>query len=218
MKYTHIPTIAILTLTLAGSGHAATMVKGDVTTGLTGSFFVDDAATGGTDTSTTGSRNIGPRFWDLDSSGTIDAGDLVAGTISVTGFGFASNANASSNTATSLIIQFTYLGEDGVAGGGDDVSLGSETVTKEFSNNGEYFVNFDNPLTAAIDGLNNKFMVNINTNGSGNVVTKSENTLDFESFTGPKLSVAGTFTPVPEPSSTALFGLGGLAVLLRRRR
>jgi len=211
--------VAALAIGVTPQADAAAILQGDVTTNLSGSFFVDEAAVGGTDVTTTNAnspRNIGPRNWDLDSSGVIDAGDLVAGTVTVTGLGFASNGSSVNNTATSINIEFIYLGADGALGGGDDVSLGNETVTHAWSTAGEYYVTFDTPLSAAIDGSNNKFMTVLNTNGTGNLVTKAA-ALQFEDFQGPKLSVAGSFAPVPEPSSMALLALGGLACLRRRR-
>ena len=41
----------------------------------------------------------------------------------------------------------------------------------------------------------------------------TEGTMEFN-----EMSLSGTVTTVPEPSSTALIGLGGLALILRRRR
>lgn len=202
----------------AGFTGAATIVQGDVTANLAGSFFVDDAVVGGSDVITTNGnspRNIGPRNWDIDSSGTIDAGDLQAGILTINGIGFASNASTVNNSATSITFGFIYLGADGVLGGGDDVNLGSETVGRNFIGAGEYYVNFDNPIVGAIDGANNKFIVTIDTNGTGNLVTKSANSLAFETFSGPKLSISGSF--VPEPSSLALIGLGAVALMRRRR-
>lgn len=46
---------------------------------------------------------------------------------------------------------------------------------------------------------------------SGNASGKLEITTD-------SLAITYGFTPVPEPSSTALLGLGGLVLILRRRR
>lgn len=211
---------------MAGGANAATIVNGDVTASLTGDFFVDDAVTGGGDNTTqesgTNPRTIGPRFWDLDSSGTIDAGDLVAGTVTVTGFGFASSGTATANDATSVTLEFLYLGLDGLVGGGDDVSLGSETVGYNHTGAGEYFVNFETSLSASIDGANNKFATILTVNDTDGGLDESlrikTNPLQFESFSGPKLSVTGSFTPVPEPGSFAFLCIGGLALLRRREK
>lgn len=219
-EFARFSAVAAAAVLLATNAQAAVIAAGDVTTSIGPNLFVDDARPGGNDIQTTNGnspRNIGPRFWDLDYSGAIDAGDLVAGTVTVTGFGFASNANATQNSATSVSLEFIYLGLDGALGGGDDVSLGSETVSKTFAGAGEYFVNFDTPLSAAIDGLNNKFMVVADTNGTGAFVIKAQ-PLQFETFDGPKLSVAGTFVAVPEPASLALLGAGSLMIAGRRRR
>ncbi|TWU22709.1 beta strand repeat-containing protein [Bythopirellula polymerisocia] len=188
---------------------AETIVTGDVTTSLLGSFFVDDAATGGTDVTTTNpnSRTIGPRFWDLNSNGVID--DVgTAGMLTINGFGFASNASAANNTATSIDLEFVYLGQDQVVGF-DDVTLGTRTVGYTYSGAGQYFVNFDTPISSMIDGLGQTFNVIVSVNDSlGNILFKSA-ALQFETFNGPKLSVSGSFVPSgPIPAEWAIDASG----------
>mgnify|MGYP000318392739 CR=1 FL=1 len=63
-------------------------------------------------------------------------------------------------------------------------------------------------------------------NGSSDFRTAAYNTIDSNAFTGisdryrisDTALTSGDFLAVPEPSSTALLGLGGLALILRRRK
>lgn len=50
------------------------------------------------------------------------------------------------------------------------------------------------------------------------LVGSQNSSSDTRSWEFDNISISGTTIPVPEPSSTALLGLGGLALLLRRRK
>ena len=124
--------------------HAAPITQGDVTLALGPDFLLDDAATGGGDT------NLVTAEFDRDLTG------LWIGTAgcdaSISGIGWASPAGGT--TATLATVTITYLGADGAEGGGDDVGFGSVTDTLNFTGVGEYFWQFDTPLTNRIDDLN----------------------------------------------------------------
>lgn len=187
-----------LLLQPSASTRAASIENGDVTTSLAGNLFVDDAVTGGSDVTTnddSSPRTIGPRFWDLNSNGAIDDVGL-EGTLTIDGFGFASSGTASANDATSIDLTFVYLGEDEVTSV-DDVILGTRTVDYNHVGAGEYFVNFDSPISSLIDGLGQAFNVLVTANDLDGALQESirfkSAALQFETFNGPKLSVSGSF-------------------------
>ncbi len=118
---------------------AATITLGDVTTSLSGSLFLDDARTGGTDATThdDGGGLSPQRFFDLDGDGTLDPPESldapgIAGTVTIQGFGFASSATADANDASQVEVSFVYLGADEAVGGSDDVTIGSEIVNYNY--------------------------------------------------------------------------------------
>lgn len=218
MCHKSLPTVlAALCLTL-DSSHAATIVGGNVSTALGTSFFFDTAATGGTDLSVN-QPNSG--FF-TRSFGTLNVG-AGGSTINITGIGWASLGNAASNDATSATVGITYLGLDGVFGGGDDVVIGSVTNSYTYSGAAsEYVWAFDTALSATIDGLNNQFRIVITpTNGTSNGSLSFKSSIPSPGTATAatvKLSVAGTSVAVvPEPSAALLGGLGLLALLGRRR-
>ncbi|MDF7825373.1 glycosyl hydrolase [Pontiellaceae bacterium B12227] len=144
---------------------AATIVQDDVTAVMGPGFFLDDAAIGGGDT-TTGNINLTRTFSGLQLG-------AQGCEVIITGIGWASSAGGT--TATEATATITYLGADGVWGGGDDVVIGSATDALLFSGAGEYAWQFDTPLRASIDGLNSLFRININTGGTGNIRYKKDN-------------------------------------------
>ena len=155
--------------------HAETIVGGDVTAELGPDFFIDEAVIGGGDTTTASinlDRDLGSFFRGREGS-----------EVMMTGLGWASSAGGT--TATEVTATITYLGADGVAGGGDDVVLGSQTDALVFAGAGEYRWRFDTPVLATIDGSNSMFRIRFETNGSG--------VIRFKNLTSEvKLSVAGT--------------------------
>ena len=176
---------------------AATIAAGNVTTALGPTFFVDDALVGGTDTTFTQ-----PAFANYNRS---FAGQLSpyqgVTRITLTGFGFASFASASGNTATNLTVSFTYLGPDEAVGGGDDVFIGSATGTYAYSAASEYVFAFDTPLTVNLNITGVRFLIQVApTNGSGNgSVSFKVAALTYETSNGPKFSVAGIVLPPAPP-------------------
>ena len=203
-------------IAFTGFGSAATtIVAQDVTSSLGGSItFEDTAATGGGDV--TAHDNVPRSFnrtWDLG------AGAGSTGTITIADLGFGTSGAAAANDATSVSFTVTYLGVDGVVGGGDDVVIGTESVGYTHSGAGQYYGEFSDPspLTAIIDGLSNVFRVTVvpDDNDAG-----LQESIRFKTLSGgaPKLSFSGSFTSVPEPSSSLLIGLCGLFGFLHRRR
>ncbi len=198
---------------------AATIVAGDVTANLGPDFFLDAAATGGNDffVNQPNTALFGRTFSGLN----VGPG---GSQVSISGVGWASANNATASDATSAQVTITYLGADGVFGGGDDVAFGSVTDNYTFSGAGEYYWRFDTPLEAVIDGLNSIFRVavaplNDTTTGSLTMKTTTGTTAG-----NVKLSVAGTSVAlsgqIPEPSSlliAAALVCGG-TVMARRRR
>ena len=194
-------TTLILVLTISVSAQAASIVKQDVTSNLLGTVFMDDAVTGGGDSTVHDNTNGGAgtdfnRNFDLDGDGFIGAPGL-SGTISIDDFGFATSGTASANDATSVTFTFTYLGADEVIGGGDDLLLGSESVLYTHDGAGEYYVDFDTAITGTIDGLGDRFSINVsvdeNDGGLQESIRFKSNPLAFETFNGAKFSASGSF-------------------------
>lgn len=216
MKYCFLPAICALGLALASS-HAATIVGVGTTLGssLGSNFFLNAAATGGSDASVNQPNSAA--F--TRSFGTLNVG-AGGSTINITGIAWASLNSAPTNDATSATVAITYLGSDGVFGGGDDVLIGSVTDNYTFAGAANVYAwSFDTPMSATIDGLNNLFRIVLtptNVGGTGSLTLK--NTTGTTLGANTKLSVAGTsVAAIPEPSAVLLGGFGLLGLLRRRR-
>ena len=207
----NLKTLGILLLLAPISSNAATLFAGNISN-LGTDFLLNAATTGGGDT------NAAPTASFTRDLATLGAFNLGAGgtSISITGFGFAA-LGGSPITATQATMTITYLGFDGVSGGGDDVSFGSVTDGVVGNASGStYYWSFDSPLTKTIDGANSIFRFDLTSNATGNFRFK---TTSGTSIVDAKFSVAGTSTAVliPEPSAVLLGALGFLALLRRRR-
>lgn len=171
----------------------ATIPLGDVTATLGPSFFVDDASIGGGDVTIT---EPSIAAYTRSFAGLLTP-QMGAARVTLTGLGFGTSSSTTENTATSLLVAFTYLGADELVGGGDDVALGSASGTYAHSGNGEYVFVFDEPLTADLVITGTRFRIQVapsNATGNGKVRFKT-GPLTYESAEGPKLSVAGFVAP-----------------------
>lgn len=181
---------------------------------MDGDLFLDAASLGGGDIFAANYTLNTVRTLDLD--GSVGAPNT-SGTITIKGFAFAS-ANNITNPATSLTFSFKYLGLNGVddgASGGDDVFIGAteavgfnDGIGNElgFEGTGRYYVNFDNPVSAMIDGANENFLVTIAPSG-GNIRFK---TTSGTNLNDAKFSISGSFVSVPESSSFLALGLAAI--------
>tara|TARA_B110000908_G_scaffold103320_1_gene121696 strand:+ start:2022 stop:2693 length:672 start_codon:yes stop_codon:yes gene_type:complete len=223
-----------MSLALAGAAHSATLSAGYsigaasqllTTNGGAGStLFADVAATGGSDVNVTAGAVSPFAAILLDGSSSWNIGE----TVSITGFAMPL-VDVSTATGT-----FTFDIRQGAGGGGASftsglASLGAATAT--FTTGGTtsaYYTNFDTPVTFVADANSTSIVINWSSTGAIRYKkqTSGSNLPQVNygngNFVGTddavRVSVAGSVTPVPEPSSTALIGLGGLALMLRRRR
>lgn len=185
LKETVLRLLLFTGLVTAVAAHAAAIVPGNVTATLwpggAHSTFIDEASTGGGTDFDAPSANFDRSF------GSLNIGP--DGTrIIIRGIGWATSGTVADVPATSATVTITYLGANGVSGGGDDVVVGS--VTDAFVYNGtasEMVWFFDTPLVATNDGLNNVYHINIAANGNIRYKTQP----NTSGAANVKLSVAG---------------------------
>ena len=181
------------------TARAATISAGDVTVSLGPTFFLDEATNGGGDADIN-QPSVPSYLRTFTGLLTSNQGPT---RVTLTGFGFAAHTSALANSATTVAVTFTYLGADGVVGGGDDVVIGTATGTYNFTVGGEYVFAFDTPLTANLTITGTKFRIQIapsNAAGTGSLKLKTPATGNYE----PKLSVAGFVVPVINPQRVNL--------------
>ncbi len=186
---------------------AATMQAGNITTQLGPTFFVDDATNGGSDTDI--HQPSAPVF-NRKFNGLLTRNQGPTRVV-LTGFGFATHTSATANDATAVAVTFTYLGQDELPGGGDDVVIGTATGAFVFTPsaqnpNAEYAFAFDAPLAADLNITGTTFRIQLapsNDTNNGSLKLKS-GALDHETFTGTNLSVAGVIAPQISPQRVNL--------------
>ncbi len=204
--------LCLAVMLTVSSTQAATIAAGDVTSNLDGTIFFDDARTGGSDaTINEGQVQVVNRFLDYDGNGTI-AAPGVGGVVEIDSFGFATSGATAANDASEVDITIIYLGANENLGAGDDVVLGTQRVGYNHTGGGEYFVDFDTPFTASIDGLGSRYRIEIRTVDNDPVVNESirfkSRPANEQSFghQGATMSMSGSYTvaAIPEPSSLLL--------------
>lgn len=224
-------TLSLLLFGLAaGSVHSATWVQGYTvgSTDLTPSgeiLFMDLVVTGGNDLRFD-NGDASAHIWEIQSGGNWTIGD----TVEITGVAlpiWANNNSASNNTQNGTItVSFRSLGGNDDYDTGDSTLFGTATTTfaSEAAGVDEYYVIFDTPLSWVADS--NGFGFSIVSDAALRLKTgpigagaEAENAGNGATRTGyvMSLSIAGTVTPIPEPSAALLGGLGLLALLRRRR-
>jgi hypothetical protein len=202
---------ACAALAAVAPSNAAMLTIRDVTADLAPFINdIDDAQIGGGDTTGT-TINLVRNF------GTMPVGPL--GTqVTLTGLGFGMPGNT--NSVQEITATLTYFGADGVAGGTDNVDLGSVTFTHDFTTAGEYGVIFDTPIVGIVDGLNSIFRIQLTADSNIRIKNTFSGPANPSGQAGLRASVAGSLAAaVPEPTSVALASLAvcGAFALLRRR-
>ena len=179
--------LALLVMLLAPTNFAGEITRGDVTDDLGPDFLVDNASPGGQDAQAHQPQAVLSR----NDVGPLNVGEG-GSRITITGVGFACPNNQANNDATSVEVRVIYLGRDGVGGGRDDVVIANVTGAFNYNGAGEYVFEFDEPVSAVIDGRNSFFRVDLrptNDAGNGSIRIKSANNLV-------KVSIAGTSAAV----------------------
>ncbi len=237
MKKLAIPAFLSAFGLILATSRAATLVNGYTTgtgsqllvaNGGAGSvLFEDNGVTGGTDLpfgvgATTGYNYV------------INAGSnwAVTDTVNLTGLSIPiwtnGTTSTSNNTSVPATFTFTFYSSganndwegDSNLGTSDDSLIGSVTASFTGTAVSAFYVNFDTPITWSADSTQISF--NVQSTGSmrlktGNGNTLADNRSNGSAIAGRAASLAGTVTPVPEPS-VALVGMTGLLGLFRRRR
>ncbi len=168
---------------------------------LGSNFFFNNASTGGTDA---GVNEPASAIF-TRSFGTLSVG-ASGTTINITGLAWASLGSSAANDATSASVTITYLGTDGVFGGGDDVVIGSTTDTFTYAGAGNVYAwTFTTPMSAVINGTNNQFRIVITpTNGTATGSLSFKNSSGTTIGATTKLSAAGTSVAIdPFPDTDA---------------
>lgn len=194
-----------LLLALAAPCHAADFAevaaKGDAIG--TNYLFDGNAGIGGGDYN---SFNAPPQNGSFDRTWLLPNPGDGGVDISITGLAFGLPGGASNTDGNVITATITYLGADGVAGGGDDVVIGSPTTATLVFNTGfdgspagRYEWQFDSPITGNIDGFNSVFRVNLASLEADNAGSSYQ--MRFKTTTGTgaatvKIDIAGTSSSV----------------------
>ncbi|WP_338685143.1 hypothetical protein [Haloferula helveola] len=163
-------------------------------------LFDGNASTGGNDSNSDG---------DPESISFIRSWTLIGGPaeVSVTGlaFGVPGGANTDGNVITAEI---TYLGADGVLGGGDDVVFGTTQATMNFTTGaGRYEWAFDAPVTGTIDGSGSAFEVKLTSfraDNGGETYNMRFKTTSGASPNNVKIDIAGTSAAATDTDSDGI--------------
>ncbi len=166
---------------MGGNAGADTIAPGDVTAVLGPNFFVDEAVTGGGDFAATVANFNRDFTMPLLPSGS-------GGTqVTINGIGWACAGNGV--LATSATVTISYLGADGVVGGGDDVVIGTRTDNATKVNYGtEYVWKFTTPMNQIITGTASATMFRVSITSTGGTISYKTTS----AFAPAKISVAGS--------------------------
>jgi hypothetical protein len=171
-------------LSVVSAGHAADIVAGDVSETL-GECFFDEAAIGGSDNE---SKHLTRAF-----NGVLANKWKPGQTLTLRGLGWA--MPAVSLPPMKVTATFIDLGPDGVAGGGDDVVLGSVTDQLVYTDKGEYHWLFDKPVVGKITGPILRIQI-----VSGQAIRRKSADEKGYDQTMVKLSLAGSATDTAAPA------------------
>lgn len=228
--------LSVLGLTMASS-HAATLASGYTTGGSSqlltanggaGSTLLHDSAAPGGNTDTTVSGTVQYNSVLLPGSGIWNVGD----TVSITGVALVLRGASMGSGEFTFNIREAAGGTGASGAAGLDL-IGSATASYTTTGNvATMWVNFDAPVTFVADANSTTVGINFSFDG-GDVSYKTGTDLSSDGLVRynfgngnivggatpsyQRFSIAGSVTPVPEPSLT-LLGSIGLLVLLRRRR
>jgi hypothetical protein len=191
--------LCLFTLVLATAANAANFAEVATEGASIGTTYLFDgnASIGGNDFD---SANGPPESANFDRTWTLAAPGGGGIDLSITGlaFGLPAAANTDGNVITATI---TYLGADGVAGGTDDVVLGTTKATLVYTTvfdgslAGRYEWLFDTPITGNIDGFKSSFRVRLESleaDNGGLTFNMRFKTTSGSAASAVKLDIAGT--------------------------
>lgn len=183
----------------AATAEATPVIAGPISD-LGTSFLFNNASTGGGDTNAA-------TTYTLDRALTLNVGPG-GSLVTITGLGFAMPGSAAAPTVNDIVATITYLGANGVFGGGDDVVIGTDSnLDLTYGVAGTYRGILDSPFSATINGLGSMFRISLVAPSTMRFKTTiAGNTL----VSNMKISIAGTSVAIPEPGA---FLFGGLAAL-----
>jgi hypothetical protein len=188
--------LSLLALALAPAAQAANLAAVTTEGDLIGTTYLFDgnASTGGGDHD---SSNGPPENTNFDRAWTLAVPGGGGVDLSITGiaFGMPTTSNTNGNVIT---VTVTYLGADGVAGGADDVVLGSRNATLVLgAAAARYECLFDTPITGNVDGVGSNFRVRLESleaNNGGSTFNMRFKTTSGTAASAVKMDVAGTST------------------------
>jgi hypothetical protein len=156
-------------------------------------LFDGNASIGGGDHD---SANGPPENTNFDRTWTLAAPGAGGVDLSITGLAFG--MPVANNTNGNVIkVTITYLGADGVAGGTDDVVLGTRNLTLVLGAASRYEGLFDTPITGNIDGARSVFRVRLESleaDNGGSTFNMRFKTTSGTAASAVKMDIAGTAT------------------------
>lgn len=207
MKYT---LGLVFSLALAGVSSAATGIFGGYLT-VDGTKYKSDASYGGPETVFTshdfGSLTAGSDTLVLSQAETLTFQNSGHSTFEFA-FAYRVRPSGDAKSTNPADYAFVVMGDGVDLGGGDEKGefTGGTIDLMSGLSNGTYAIDIVHKVGAFEGGSNFERLASSNNPNPGDTAWGST-----DAFTA-------TFTVVPEPSSAALLGLGGLALIMRRRK